>query len=404
MLLNCSLLCSLLLVISCPSYAALPEPLDPELESISIKGFDALYSMDYASAKQLFQTMIRKNSRHPAGYVYFASAIWLERLAELRRLHTRIYNRGNTFFQTQKDPVDPGVEKNFYATMEKGIVRAELRLKKNPKDLAGLYYLGVAHGALAGYESTVKRTFLSSMKHGTAAVDAHKKVVKEYPQFKDAYLSIGLYSYVVGKLPLSAKILMLLGGVHGSTKEGIKQLEIANTQGKIARNEAAALLVLLYDREGRYADAFKMLDTLVKRYPHNPVFQFESAILHSKMGSMKESKKIYEKLLNDPLAQRYLLDSVHFEYAELYFVSGTWERAYTHYLNSRRVFRETPVGLITLSHLRAGQCLDAMGRSKEAAVEYGYVLKQPEIQNSKTLARQYLKEPYSLRPIRSSVN
>ena len=135
------------------------------------------------------------------------------------------------------------------------------------------------------------------------------------------------------------------------------------------------------------------------KYPANPLFQFETATMLTKMGRFTESQKIYEKLLTQQQARDYLQDFIHFEYAELLFATANWQRAYAHYLNSRRVMRNTPVGLITMSHLRAGQCLNAMGRHDEAAKEYAYVLKQPEIQGSKALARQYLKQPYQLIPL-----
>src|SRR6185503_3062809 len=122
-------------------------------------------------------------------------------------------------------------------------VRAQLRLRSNPKDLAGLYYLGTAHGAIAGYESSVKRAFLSSLKNGTKAVEMHKQVLKLYPTFSDAYVSVGMYNYVVGTLPFGVKLLMLLGGVHGSKEEGLKQLEKAMNQGKYAQDEASVILV-----------------------------------------------------------------------------------------------------------------------------------------------------------------
>ncbi len=385
-------------VVSAEPLNALP----PESEKDCIRGFHSLYEMDYKAAKQQFELMIQKDTKHPAGYVYLASAIWLEHLAKMRRLQTQIYNRGNAFFrQRQQDPIDPVVEKLFYSTMEKGMIRAKMRLRTDKNDLAGLYYLGTAHGAIAGYESTVKRMFLSSMQHGTEAVEAHRMVIKRYPQFADAYLSIGMYNYVVGKLPAPVKILMLLGGVRGSKEEGLKQLEKTLQQGHLARDEAAVILVVLYDREKRHEDALKLLQKLWDKYPSNPVFQFETATMLTKLGRLPESISIYERLLKEEAAQNYLLDFIHFEYAEILFSMASWEKAYQHYLSARRVMNQTPVGLISMSHLRSGQCLNAMGKNSDATIEYQFVLKQPDIQGSHALAKQYLKNPYKKWKVKS---
>jgi tetratricopeptide (TPR) repeat protein len=383
-------------ILVCASFvnAAEVSPLPPEMRIDCERGFHSLYQMDYAAAKNEFRAMIEKDMRHPAGYVYLASAVWLERLAKLRRIQTQIYNGGNAFFRQRESSIDPVVEKLFYSTVEKGMVRAKMRLQKDGNDLAGLYYLGTAHGAIAGYESTIKRTFFSSLEHGTEAVKAHKRVIAKYPDFADAYVSIGMYNYVVGKLPSAVKILMMLGGVRGSKSEGLKQLERAAEHGSLARDEATVILVLLYDREKKHESALKLLEKLSTKYPSNPVFRFESATMHGKLGHFQESIKIYESLLKDEMARNVLLDFIHFEYAEILFASGNWVKAYEHYLPARRVKEDTPIGLITMSHLRSGQCLNAMGKHQEASVEYGYVLRQPDIKGSRDLAKKYLKRPY----------
>jgi tetratricopeptide (TPR) repeat protein len=369
-------------------------PLPSNVQADCENAFRLLYQMEYPAAKEQFRVMIGKDTKHPAGYVYLASAVWLEHLSKLRRIQTQVYNRGNAFFRQRESSIDPVVEKLFYSTVEKGMVRAKMRLKTNQNDLAGLYYLGTAHGAIAGYESTVKRAFFSSLQHGTEAVKAHKRLIERYPNFADAYVSIGMYNYVVGKLPRAVKLLMMLGGVRGSRTEGLKQLENAAVNGSLARDEAAAILVLLYDREKKHESALKLLQKLAAKYPGNPVFRFESATMLGKLGQFQESIEIYESLLKEEHARNLLLDFIHFEYAETLFVSGSWQKAYEHYLTARRVKNDSPIGLITMSHLRSGQCLNAMGKHQEAAIEYAYVLKQPDVKGSRDLAKQYLKRPY----------
>jgi tetratricopeptide (TPR) repeat protein len=370
------------------------ELLLPKLETQCTQGFQAIYQMDYEKGKEQFEKMIESDPKHPAGYVYLASAIWLEHLSGLRRLQSQLYNRGNAFFRQQKDKTDPAVEKLFYQTIEKGKIRAEMRLRSNRNDLAGLYYAGTAHGAIAGYESTVKRTFLSSLQHGKEAVGIHKKLLKNHPNFADAYMSVGLYNYVIGKLPRAMKILMMLGGVKGSKEVGLQQLERTLHHGKLARDEAAIVLAVLYDREKRQEDSLKLLRRLSEKYPTNPVFRFESATMLTKLGRLPDSIAILESLLKDEKARNYMLDFIQFDYAEILFSMGSWQKAYERYLAARRVKENTPVGLITMSHLRSGQCLDAMGKNSEASIEYKYVLKQPNIQGSRALANQYLKRPF----------
>jgi tetratricopeptide (TPR) repeat protein len=387
------LFCSLILIL--PGWLDADSPLlSGVLETHFKQGFEALYSMEYSPAKKEFEEMTRLEPKHPSGYIYLASAIWLEHLSRLRRLQSQIYNRNNAFFQSAQDPVDPTVEKLFYQNIEKGIVRAKALLRVNQNDLAGLYYLGTAHGAIAGYESSVKRAFLSSLKNGTKAVEMHKQLLKIYPAFSDVYVSVGMYNYVIGTLPIGIKFLMLLGGVHGSREEGLKQLEKAMNQGRYARDEASVILVMLYDREKRQEEALKILRKLSEKYPRNMVFRFETATMLTKTGHFTESMAIYDGLMKNESARNYMLDLIHFEYGEILFSMQSWQKAYEHYLMARRVMDNTPEGLISMTHLRAGLCLNAMRRDQEASVEYRFVLNQRDVNDSHRLAKLYSKKPF----------
>lgn len=357
-------------------------------------GFTNLYSMDYAGAKSEFEEMTRIEPKHPAGYVYLASTVWLENLASLRRLQFQLYNKNNAFFMARQEAANAAVEKTFYANITKAVARANARLKANENDLIGLYYLGVADGAIAGYESTIKRAFLSSLQNGKKAVDLHKKVLKLYPNFADADVSVGMYNYVVGTLPIEAKILLLIGGVHGSKEEGLKQLETAAAHSTFAHDEASVILALLYDREKKHEQALKILQELSDRYPRNYLFRFETAGMLTKTGHIDEAMATYNSLMHDDAARNYMLDLIHFEYGEIYFAMQAWQKAYEHYLMARRVMDNTPQGLVSMTHLKAGLCLNAMHRDQEANIEYRFVLNQPELLDSHKLAKQYMKKPF----------
>jgi hypothetical protein len=56
-------------------------------------------------------------------------------------------------------------------------------------------------------------------------VDHHREVLKLDPKYVDAQITIGLYEYVVGSLPLPVKILAGATGYRGSKKRGLALLE-----------------------------------------------------------------------------------------------------------------------------------------------------------------------------------
>ncbi len=349
--------------------------------------------MRYAEAQEEFNKLIRETPDHPAGYIYLAGSIWLEHLAALRRLQTQLYNRNDAFFAARADSLDSTVDKNFTKCITRGIELAEARLDKNPKDLTGLYYLGVARGAIAAYESTVKRSFFPALKNGARAVELHRRVLQYYPSFTDAYVSVGMYDYVVGSLPLAVKIMAFVGGVRGSKKNGLAELERVSRDGHFARIEAQVILVLLYDREKRFPDSVKLLQQLSEKYPSNIIFRMELGQGLARVGRFAESEHAFEQLEADRAAVEYIGDMIHYHHAQTLFDAREWEKAREHYA-AASYSPKASQNLISMARLEAGKCLDADGKRKMAEAEYQFVLKMPDVYDSHDQARRYLKSPF----------
>lgn len=372
---------------------ATPAVLPQGLYELRRSGFDALFNMNYEEAKTYFERMTVVDSRHPAGYIYMANTIWLGHLAALRRLQASVYNRDNSFFSESEDVVDPKVDKEFGNAISKGIALAQARLDSNKNDIAALYYLGIARNITAGYEATVKRSFFSALKNGSNGASLHRKVLAQDPKFVDANLSIGIFNYVVGSLPLAVKILVFFGGVHGSKKEGLKQLELVAREGDLARDEAAVLLIMLYDRENRLEESLELLKEESGKYPQNFFFRLQLGATLAQLHRYAESFRVFEALLKDPDAVDYMEDLIHYQYADALSGEKSWQKAQEHYTKAGRSPR-APESLVTMAHLDSGKCLDALGRRAEAVAEYKLVLKRKNIFDSRDLAKEYLKTPY----------
>ncbi|HJZ12705.1 MAG TPA: tetratricopeptide repeat protein, partial [Acidobacteriota bacterium] len=319
---------------------------------------------------------------------------WLNYLFKLRRLQTSLYNRNDAFFTKKTKELDPAVDKEFTEIMSKGMRLCEEKLKKDKNDIHAMYYLGIAKGAYAGYETTVRRSFFSSLKNGSAAVDLHRNVLKRDPGFIDAYVSLGMYDYVTGSLPLAVKILAFLGGVRGSKKDGIAKLEKVVREGHYARVEAQVLLVLLYDREKRLGDSLNLLKELSVKFPRNSVFQLEKGRTLAQLRKTQESLSVFEGLLQDTAAMKYMPDLIHYQYAMALADSKQWQKAYYHFVVAASQ-RQAPESLVTMARLEAGKCLDAAGNHDLAKAEYQIVLRRDEAFDSHDKARQYIKKPFA---------
>lgn len=363
-----------------------------EFDRLRLEGFAAVYNLDYTTAKKDFRQMIELDPEKPAGYLYVANALWLEQLNKSRRLQIGVYN-DDSFYSETRETIDPKFDKEFRDLLATAIAKAEARLKTTPKDPQTLYFLGATHGVLAAYEATVARSFISALKNGDKSVDLHRKVLELDPTFMDANLTIGMYNYVVGSLPLPVKVLAAMGGFRGSKKKGLALLEQVTEQGTYVPDDARVILTALYKREKRYSDALRQLEVLGKKYPTNYLVKMETADSLIRLGKYDESVKLFTELLADPrtAASR---DLIEYQFAEALAAQERDTDAAQHYA-AVIAFKNANADLVTLSHLKLGQINDILMKRPEAVVHYNKVLSRKNVFDSQDRAKEWLKKPFA---------
>lgn len=379
-----------------PSAAAKPaaglfESETDTYRKLQVEGYDALYNMDYATARACFERLRAEFPQHPAPLFYLATTEWIQLLNAKRRLQTGLY-AGQSFFAEGEDKPDPRVDAEFRRLVAASLELAKAAEARNPGDIAALYYQGSAHGLLASYEATVTRSFLPALRNGLKSMDLSRRIVAMDPNFHDAYLTIGAYDYIVGSLPFFVKILAAIGGFRGSRERGLAELQQVVDQGRYANDEARILLITFFAREKRWADCLRIVENLARRFPRNYLFRLEQANLLEKLGRAEQSRELFEALLGDPAMQK-AGDLVHFQYAEALAGRKKFAEAAGEY----RAAATAPAAvaeLVTQARLRTGQMLDRLGRRSEAVAEYQEVLRRPNVFDSHELAKKYLKKPF----------
>ncbi|MBV9210218.1 MAG: hypothetical protein JOZ52_06290 [Acidobacteria bacterium] len=378
------------------------------LNALSAQRSEALFNLDYEKAHQVSAQICREFAEHPACPHSLASLIWIEKMNESRRLQSSLYS-SKSFYTKTEDKVDPKLIEEFRDHIRQAKRLAKARLKQNPKDAEALYYLGAAEGLNAAFSATIQRSFMSALSDGSSSVDHHREVLKLDPNYREAELTIGLYDYAVGSLPLPVKLLVSLGGVRGSKKRGIERLERLALESQRGGDDAKVLLIMILKREKRYADALKYARQLAESYPRNYLFKLEVAdalvlkavnarkarIEADASSAAREAFAIYESLLQNnktlDLSRQY--DLIHLRYGEALLAAGQAERASVEF---RAAIREPRAeqGITALAYLRNAQSLDLAGKRKEALHEYRGVLKRPDTYNTHNEAKKGLQEPF----------
>ncbi|HEU4386417.1 MAG TPA: hypothetical protein VFV34_01380 [Blastocatellia bacterium] len=365
-----------------------------EFDKLRIEGFDALYNLDYDSARQRFKRMVELVPDHPAGYVCLANNLWLETLNSGKRLSSSLYSSSSFYDQDKdSDAVDAKRDKEFNAYIKRALDASVGRLRKNSKDQDALYYHGGALGLRAAYGASVARSFARAIGDANESVSIQKEVIKIDPNYADAYLTVGLYSYVIDSLPRSQKWVVRLVGLKGSKAKGIEQLEMVVQKGKYAADDARVVLMGVYTREGNFDRAVQLASELGERYPRNYLFKLERAGLLFRLGRRADADAAMAAILKDERAARDATDLVQQQWGEALLRAGDYSAAVTHFAAVKR-WPKSDSGLASLAYLNTGMALDAMGKRAEATPEYQEVLKRDNVYDSQKRATQYLKTPY----------
>lgn len=387
-----------------------PEATDrAKLDSLRRSGIEALYNLDYDKADRDFKEIVKLYPSHPAGPQLLAARLWIKTLYESRRLQSSLYS-SQSFYSSGDDKVDPKIIAGFRNLTREAKRLAEARLKQNPKDIDALDWLAAIQGLKASFEEAVERRHFAALKDGDDAVDHHREVLKLDPNFIDAGLTVGLYEYVVGSLPLPIKVVAGITGFRGSKKRGLAMLERVTKEGTWSRDDAKTLLIVLYTREKRFSDALSHARDLSAKYPRNYLFRLEAADALVSQAEVERKNKnteaaikaereafaTFDDLLHDRTVRDTVsraLDLVHFKYGEVLLTAGEGERAAREFLAATKVEHAEP-SLVTMAHLYAARAFDLAGKRDDALSQYREVLTRPDIYAAHDEAKKGLRQPY----------
>ena len=378
-----------------------------KLEDLRATGFDALYNLDYETARKQFSELRRIMPDHPAGPQWLAATLWAQILNESRGLQSSLYSNDSYYAQTEAKP-DPKVVAEFNALTKEAIDLAKARLMKDPKDIEALYFKGVTQGLRAAFKVSVERSFTAALGDGRSSVSNHEDVLKLDPAYTDAQVTIGFYNYTMANLPAFYKLVANVAGFSGSKKRAFELLQKVTREGRWAQDDARSLLILLYKREKRFPEALTACRELAAKYTRNFLYKLEAADALVSMAGVaraagkndeatsneREAFAIFDAVLRDKNAAK-TLDLVHAKYGEALFSAKQYPEAAKELLAAA----ETPgaeTNLVTGARLRAGQAYDLLGKRAEAVTQYQAVLKRADVMDAHEQAKKGLKEPYKI--------
>ena len=242
-------------------------------------GHDHFFNLEYDLAIQAYHRLVEEAPEDSRAYNHLATAILYQELLRLGMLETSAFKGDNEFLEWKKPKPDPNVGEEFERILLEGRKLAQAAVKESPDDILARYALSTNFGLQGNYQFMIKKSYFGALRNGTRANKHSRRILKQDPNFVDAYLVAGVHEYVVGSLPWAIRAVIVLGGIRGNKKKGEKFVTRVSGEGKLARNEARALLALLLRRERRPLEAAVLLRDMITEFPRNYV-------LHLELGSM----------------------------------------------------------------------------------------------------------------------
>lgn len=258
-------------------------------QQLRARAFDLAYNLDHDEAMVLLRKAATLAPDDPASHRGVAAVLWLNIL--FRRGAVTVDHYLGSFSRATVDlpKPPPETDREFRDLIARAKQLAERQIAAAPRDAVAHYNLGAALGIEASYVATVEGKMLAGFKAARRAYDEHENVMQLNPGIRDAGLVVGTYRYIVSTLALPLRLMAYVAGFGGGRERGIKLLEETAAAGGETRTDALFGLVLMYNREKRYADALRVLEELRRLYPRNRLVVLEAGATALRGGRAQQA-------------------------------------------------------------------------------------------------------------------
>jgi len=362
------------------------------------KGFDHVYSIDYEDARSAFKNLRRRYPQHPGPPLYLALTLWQQELFRRQDLELDRFVSPESFVEAAQRNMPVEDRNAFFKYIEESQAFSQTILKEKPGDRDARYFLGAAHGVLAAFALTIDHDKREAFRQGKQAYQYHLGIVSEQPDYYDAYVTLGLYEYIVANLPWYMKWIATIAGYKGTEERAFSYLRQAATKSQFVSVNARSVLVVLCLREKLYDEALANAQYLHERYPRNFLLHLNVAQILTEMNRPDQAADVYMKIIGKaeartPNYQKMPLGVFRYQVGKALMNMSRLELA-------ERLFTAAIQDPTTadreraLSHLSLAEVQDLRGNRQQAIANYQQVLSVANFDDSHSVAQGYLKKPY----------
>ena len=275
----------------------------------------------------------------------------------------------------------------FFTEMNEAISLGEAAVKANPSDASARFFLGGAYGYEARYLA-LQEKWWDAYQKGKKGVSHLERVVKDRPDYGDAYLGLGIYHYYADVIPSVLKFFSKIVGMDGDKKRGLQEIHRSLREGTIVEQEARFFLAEIYSTfEEDQWRALEFSRTLRDQYPENELFAWMNARVLDELHLTGQATHEWEWLRTQAQGPGHR-GFVEYRLARTRLYSGDFEGAAAQFqdllqrgtLGSRR--------MTVWSHIRLGVAYDFLGRYEESLGQHRKALELKASDTAKERAEE----------------
>lgn len=243
------------------------------------RAFLHMYDLDFATARQEIAAWKGAHPQDPLGPAAEAAGYLFAEFDRLQILQAEFFESDQRFRNRKKALADSRVKREFDAALARAEQLSQAILARDPTRREALFAMVLANGLRADYAALIEKRDLAALGFTRTASQWAEKLLREAPDYYDAYLATGLGKYIVGTKPAPVRWLLRIAGIKGDRQAGMHELRITAERGRFLAPFARLLLAVGYLREGDRAQAHSILAQLRQQFPRNPLFAREAARL-----------------------------------------------------------------------------------------------------------------------------
>jgi len=339
---------------------------------------DALYRLEFDRAEEACNKMISRDPRDPTGYGFLSIVRWNLLLQAAANLTLDDYSTPTPFTKQKTYKPIEKESQEFHQITDKLVSLCENLLQQNPNDTRALYFLGLANENLSSEQLAVLKSRGQGIHYGKKAMEIHRRVLIQDPDFVDANLSIATGEFAAATLPWGLKFIAFLLGYRGNREEALAKLETVAERGVYRPLDARVVLALLQAWKGDPNQAIQILASLGKRFPMNYLIEINrAAILEGRLKDRRAALDVYFALLEkiDVVGKLGLMPGeVHHRIGKTYYGLREYSKALEAFdaaIHSKVSEAET----VPLSHYYIACISEEQGDKQQAIEHFRLVLK-----------------------------